>query len=137
MSFEIHTPDQFYVDDYAHHPTAITALYETLQSLYPNQDISVVFQPHLFSRTRDFMTEFAQSLSLFSRVYLLPIYPARELPIAGVSSEVLLAKIESPKKCLVTLETLVETLRKDQPKHLITLGAGDIGLKVNKIKKVL
>ncbi len=137
MSFEIHSSEQLYVDDYAHHPTAIRALYQTVKSLYPSKEISIVFQPHLFSRTRDFMSDFAQSLSLFEKVYLLPIYPAREQPITGVTSEVLLTKITAPFKMIVSKKNLIEIIGKDKPSCLVSLGAGDIGLEVNHIKKAL
>ncbi len=137
MSFEIHSSEQLYVDDYAHHPTAIIALYQTVKSLYPSKEISIVFQPHLFSRTRDFMSDFAQSLSLFEKVYLLPIYPAREQPITGVTSEVLLTKITAPFKMMVSKKNMIEIIGKDKPSCLLSLGAGDIGLEVNHIKKAL
>jgi len=98
---------------------------------------TLVFQPHLFSRTRDFMEEFAASISLFDSVVLLPIYPARELPLEGVNSEVLLEKISATDKVLLKKEQLVEHLKKCPLKVLVTLGAGDIGLEVEPIKKAL
>lgn len=130
------TPNHILIDDYAHHPTEIRAVYETLENAYPGEEKCVVFQPHLFSRTQDFMQDFAAVLQLFDRVILLPIYPARELPIAGVTSSAL-AEIIVP-------ETQVEVVNKDQLQEKIVslsqrikviLGAGDIGLELNALKK--
>ena len=126
-----------FIDDYAHHPTAIKAVFESLKTLYPKELLTVVFQPHLYSRTQDFAAEFASSLSLFNRVYLLDIYPARELPIDGVNSSWLLEKITAPEKALLNKKNLVERIVKINPKILVTLGAGDIGLEVPKIKAAL
>lgn len=132
------TPSHILIDDYAHHPTEIRAVYDTLENAYPEEEKCVVFQPHLFSRTQDFMEDFAAILQLFDRVILLPIYPARELPIAGVTSSAL-AEIISP-------ETQVEVVDKTQlrekidslPQRIkVILGAGDIGLELNVLKKKL
>ena len=132
------TPNHILIDDYAHHPTEIRAVYDTLENAYPGEEKCVVFQPHLYSRTQDFMQEFAAVLQLFDRVILLPIYPARELPIAGVTSSALAEIIVS--------ETQVEVVNKDQLQEKIVslsqrikviLGAGDIGLELNALKKKL
>jgi UDP-N-acetylmuramate--alanine ligase len=98
FSYEINTPDRVYVDDYAHHPTAINAIYQTLRAQYPNKKITAIFQPHLYSRTQDFAHEFAASLSQFDSLFLLDIYPAREQAIEGVTSEWLLGLISSKIK---------------------------------------
>ena len=137
FSYEINTPERVYIDDYAHHPTAINAIVDTLQQQYPQQDIAVVFQPHLYSRTKDFIEAFAESLSRFQTVYLLEIYPARELPIPGVNATWLLDKINAPRKELLTKENLASKLKALNPKILVSLGAGDIGLEVEKIKTAL
>ncbi len=137
FSIECQQADFVFIDDYAHHPTAINAIYEAVNDAFPALEKTLVFQPHLFSRTRDFMEEFAASISLFDSVVLLPIYPARELPIEGVNSEVLLEKIKTKDKVLLKKEQLVEHLKKRSLKVLVTLGAGDIGLEVEPIKNVL
>ncbi|MCH1417708.1 MAG: UDP-N-acetylmuramate--L-alanine ligase [Flavobacteriaceae bacterium] len=132
------TSNHILIDDYAHHPTEIRAVYDTLENAYPEEEKCVVFQPHLFSRTQDFMQDFAAVLQLFDRVILLPIYPARELPIAGMTSSAL-AEIISP-------ETQVEVVDKTQlrekidslPQRIkVILGAGDIGLELNVLKEKL
>ncbi len=137
FSIECMRSDFVFIDDYAHHPTAIRAIYQAVNDAFPTLEKTLVFQPHLFSRTKDFMEEFAASISLFDSVVLLPIYPARELPIEGIDSEVLLDKINTQDKALVLKEQLVEYLKKKPLKILITLGAGDIGLEVKPIKKAL
>ena len=103
--------------------------------MYPNTAKTVIFQPHLFSRTRDFMDDFAKSLSQFDEVILLDIYPARELPIEGITSKVLLEKITANKKTLVSKEELIPLLLEKNPKLLLAVGAGDIGAEVVSIKK--
>src|SRR5690242_16077755 len=103
------------IDDYAHHPTEINAVSQAVHEMYPNKKITAVFQPHLFSRTRDFMDGFASSLSTFENLILLEIYPARELPIDGVNSEVLINKINSPSKVLMKKEYLVSFLTDHPP----------------------
>ena len=114
------------IDDYAHNQTEITAFLTSLRQIYPQRKITTVFQPHLFSRTRDFMLEFSQALALTDELFLLPIYPARELPMPGITSEVLLEKIPLRAKKLSSKETIVRDL-KSAPKDLIVIvGAGDI-----------
>ena len=105
--------------------------------MYPHTPKTIIFQPHLFTRTRDFMDDFAKSLSQFDEVILLDIYPARELPIEGITSEVLLNKITSPKKCLTTKENLIPLLQQKRPKLLLAVGAGDIGAEVPHIKEAM
>jgi UDP-N-acetylmuramate--alanine ligase len=101
FSFQIKTDDLVYIDDYAHHPTEIDAVHQAVSELYPGKKVLAVFQPHLFSRTKDFADEFARSLSQFDEVFLMDIYPARELPMEGVTSEWLLSKVENKNKKLV------------------------------------
>lgn len=129
--------DLVLIDDYAHHPTEIKAVYETLSASFPDDEKCVVFQPHLFSRTQDFMTEFASVLSLFDRVFLLDIYPARELPVDGVDSEALKDLITINNVELITKEELGAKLSETQERIISILGAGDIGAEVSKIKEIL
>lgn len=137
FSYKIKRDDLVYIDDYAHHPTEINAVYEALAEMHPNKRTVAVFQPHLFSRTRDFVDGFAQSLSRFDAVLLLDIYPAREKPIEGVTSQWLLEKINGPDKKRVNKENLIEEIKGYAPEVLVTMGAGDIGLEVEKIKNEL
>lgn len=123
-----------FIDDYAHHPSEINALYQAVSEMYPNIPKTIVFQPHLFTRTRDFMDGFAESLSKFDEVILLDIYPARELPIEGITSEVLLQMIDNQHKTLVSKENLISFLKEKKPKLLLTVGAGDIGAEVERIR---
>ncbi len=139
--FNIHlqTPRFVYIDDYAHHPQEIATAIDAVRKVYADYTLVGVFQPHLFTRTRDFADEFAQTLSTLDEVVLLPIYPAREQPIEGVDSEMILNMITNPNKQLVAKEQLVEWVAKrikqsTQPLALLTLGAGDIDRLVNDIK---
>lgn len=114
------------IDDYAHHPDEIKASLTSIRKLYPDKEIAVVFQPHLFSRTADFMKEFAEALSVVDNVILIPIYPAREEPIPGVTSDALAKLVTSPLKASVTKEGLIPELRKHHFDVLVMMGAGDI-----------
>lgn len=126
--FDIRVRDEkhVYVDDYAHHPEEIKAALTAARKVFPDKELTVVFQPHLFSRTRDFMDGFAESLSIADRVILLDIYPARELPIEGVTSSALFEKITSRDKMLCTKDNLVSTVKDIDPELIMTMGAGDI-----------
>jgi UDP-N-acetylmuramate--alanine ligase len=135
FSYQIKTDDFVYIDDYAHHPTEINAVHQAVRELYPGEKVVAVFQPHLFSRTKDFADDFAKSLSAFDEVILLDIYPARELPMEGVTSSWLMSKMTNPNKSLVLKEDLVSKLIKIDSKILVTIGAGDIGEMVPNIKK--
>ncbi len=126
-----------YIDDYAHHPAEIEATLSAARELYQGRKITVVFQPHLFSRTRDFMDEFAGSLSIADEVFLLPIYPARELPLEGITSEVLLEKLAVESKSVIGKDQLIDKIRVLETDILITMGAGDIDRFVEPIKKVV
>src|SRR5690554_2676586 len=137
FSFKINTEKLVMIDDYAHHPTEIKAVSQAVHEMYPNKKITAVFQPHLFSRTRDFMDEFAESLSTFNNVVLLEIYPARELPINDVNSKMLIKKIKSPFKVLIEKEELVPFLTENTPEVLLIIGAGDIGEMIEDIKLAL
>ncbi len=133
----VHKGSQVYVDDYAHHPSEISAFLRSLRALFPGRHLTVIFQPHLFSRTRDFMEGFAQSLALADRLLLLEIYPARELPIPGITSQVLLERIPLQDKHLVQDSDLIAFLKGLEIDILATVGAGDIDRFVPLIPKLL
>ena len=137
FSYKIDNENIVLIDDYAHHPEEIKQVFKTLKSIYPNEHLLVVFQPHLFSRTRDLLDEFADVLSEFDAVILLDIYPAREEPISGVSSEILLQKIKSNNKYLSKKSDLSDLIKNIGYKVNVTLGAGDIGKEVEHIKNRL
>lgn len=134
FSYRVRRNDFVFIDDYAHHPTEINAVYDAVEEMHPNKKVLAVFQPHLFSRTRDFIDDFAKSLERFDSLLLLDIYPAREKPIEGVTSEWLLQKINNPNKKLIEKSGLIEEIKKQAPDVLVTMGAGDIGLEVVKIE---
>jgi UDP-N-acetylmuramate--alanine ligase len=137
FSFQIKTDNLVYIDDYAHHPTEINAVHQAVTELYPNQKVLAVFQPHLFSRTRDFADDFAKSLSAFDEVLLLDIYPARELQMEGITSEWLLSKMTQKNKKLISKNDLIPALLISEATVYVTIGAGDIGELVPSIKKAL
>ncbi|MCS6822916.1 MAG: UDP-N-acetylmuramate--L-alanine ligase [Cytophagaceae bacterium] len=126
-----------YIDDYAHHPQELSALLTSVKDLYPTKTIVCIFQPHLYTRTRDFYVDFAQSLSLAHIVYLLDIYPAREKPIEGISSQIIYDRIQSSEKYLVHKEELLEKLNVPANAVVLTAGAGDIDTMVEKIRNKL
>ena len=126
-----------FIDDYAHHPEELKACITAVKELYPNKRITGVFQPHLYSRTRDFADGFAESLDLLDECILLDIYPAREVPIEGVSSNMLLQKMKNSNKKLIQKESLIQELKNMKPEVLLTLGAGDIDKLVQPIGKSL
>ena len=141
FNIHIQTPHWVYIDDYAHHPQEIATAIEAVRKIYSDYTLVGVFQPHLYTRTRDFADEFAATLSILDEVVLLPIYPAREEPIPGVESEMLLDKISNPNKHLVPKEQLVEWVanrikQSEQPIAVLTLGAGDIDRLVKDIKNL-
>ena len=133
FSYKIKTENFVLIDDYAHHPTELQAIENSIRELYPNQKVLVIFQPHLFSRTRDFVADFANVLSKFDEVALLDIYPARELPIKGVDSSWLLSKIKNKHKKLVQKNNLVKVIKNSSAKVVVMLGAGDIGVVINEV----
>ena len=114
------------IDDYAHHPGELRASIASVRDLYPGRRLTVIFQPHLYTRTRDFAPGFAEALSLADEVILLPIYPAREEPIPGVSSEMILEQVTSTKKCIYSKENLIKSIKLSNFDVLLTAGAGDI-----------
>ncbi len=137
FSFQIKSKNLVYIDDYAHHPTEINAVHQAVRELYPNQKVLAIFQPHLFSRTKDFADGFAASLSAFDEVLLLDIYPARELPMEGITSEWLLSKMTNPNAKLVSKEALISSILASAATVIVTIGAGDIGELVKSIKEAL
>lgn len=125
-----------YIDDYAHHPEELRACISSVRKLYPERKITGIFQPHLYTRTRDFAQDFALSLSLLDSLILLDIYPAREKPIEGVTSQMLLDLTPIKEKLLLSKEEVLTYLKKHKPDILLTLGAGDIDNLVPKIEEI-
>jgi UDP-N-acetylmuramate--alanine ligase len=126
-----------FIDDYAHHPAELNAAITTVRKLYPEKKITGVFQPHLYSRTKDFSGEFAKALDQLDEAILLNIYPARELPIEGVNSKLIVDQMESVKRILIDKRDLIEEIKNRKIEVLITLGAGDIDTEIEKIREVL
>ncbi len=126
-----------YIDDYAHHPSELKVAIEAAKMLFPNNRITGIFQPHLFSRTNDFVDGFAAELDELDEVILMDIYPARELPMEGVTSKIIFDKMKNPNKVMVTKSTLMDELKNRKVEVLLTLGAGDIDTFVLKIKNWL
>ena len=137
FSYKIKTENLVLIDDYAHHPTEISAVINSVREMYPSKKVLGIFQPHLYSRTRDFANEFAVSLEGFDELILLDIYPARELPIENINSKWLLNKINSTTKQLCTKNNLVQEILKSDAQVIVMIGAGDIGELVNKVKESL
>ena len=137
FEYKLKSKDIVYIDDYAHHPKELEVCIESARELYPNKIITGIFQPHLYSRTRDFLAEFAVSLSALDEVILLDIYPARELPISGISSELLLEKINCNNKKLMKMQEVVPEIENRYIEVLLSMGAGNIDELVQPIKNAL
>ncbi|WCO01161.1 UDP-N-acetylmuramate--L-alanine ligase [Psychroserpens ponticola] len=137
FTYQIKSENLVFIDDYAHHPEEINAVHQAVREMYPNKKVLAIFQPHLFSRTKDFVDDFAKSLSRFDEVILLDIYPARELPLEGVTSEWLLNKINNEHKKLIQKTELIQHIKESSAHVILTIGAGDIGEEVKHIKKAL
>jgi len=137
FEYQIRRENRVFIDDYAHHPTEITACVNSAKELYPEKRIAGIFQPHLYSRTRDFADEFGESLSQLNDLLLMDIYPAREEPIEGVDSQMLLNKVRLVNKKLVDRENLVEEVLRLSPEILLTMGAGDIDRMIKPLKNAL
>ncbi|MGB5418469.1 UDP-N-acetylmuramate--L-alanine ligase [Algibacter sp.] len=135
FTYHIKTDDLVFIDDYAHHPEEINAVHQAVREMYPEKKVLAIFQPHLFSRTRDFADDFAKSLSQFDELILLEIYPAREMPMEGVTSKWLLDKVNNKNKQLVGKSDLLAKIHESSAQVIITIGAGDIGEEVKRIKK--
>ena len=126
FDYRIEREDLVYIDDYAHHPEEIRAIITAVKRLYADKELTVIFQPHLYTRTRDFGPQFAEVLGLADRVVMLDIYPARELPIPGITAQWLLDMIPGDNKVLVPKDSVLEYLQTHRPQVLLTVGAGDI-----------
>jgi|TARA_B110000305_G_scaffold242210_1_gene321279 UDP-N-acetylmuramate--alanine ligase len=136
FSYVLKSP-KILIDDYAHHPKEIKAISDSVYSLYPTKKIMAVFQPHLFSRTKDFMDDFAYELSKFNEIVLMNIYPAREDPIIGIDSKELLNRIDNNKKILLERDDLTDYIIKSESDVIVVMGAGDISKEVEKIKNAI
>jgi len=134
FTYKIKTDDLVLIDDYAHHPTEINAVADAVKELYPQKKVLAIFQPHLFSRTKDFADDFAESLGKFDELILLDIYPARETPIEGITSNWLLNKVNLDKKKTVSKELLIENILESKATVMVMIGAGDIGELVNTVR---
>ena len=132
---QVHSEHRVYIDDYAHHPTEITAFLSSVKALFPDKRITGIFQPHLYSRTRDFVDQFARSLEMLDQLILMEIYPAREEPIPGISSGWLLDRVELDEKVLIKREQLLRVVKERDPQVLVTMGAGDINQFVGPLKE--
>lgn len=133
FDYQIRTNSVVFIDDYAHHPSELKAIIMSVRELYPHKKITAVFQPHLYSRTRDFVDEFAQSLNLLDQLYLLDIYPAREKPIEGVTSQIILDRVTVPAQ-ICSGDDLLTLLDNQKLEVLLTLGAGDINKLVDPLR---
>ncbi|NER18295.1 UDP-N-acetylmuramate--L-alanine ligase [Spongiivirga citrea] len=137
FSYQVNRKERVFIDDYAHHPTEINAAHQAVREMYPDEKVLAIFQPHLFSRTKDFADDFAVSLSKFDELLLLDIYPAREEPIPGITSSWLLSKIKNQRKQLIPKSWLINEVMSSDARIVMTLGAGDIGVEVPKIKEAI
>lgn len=137
FEFVVRNKRVVYIDDYAHHPVEIRSFLKSVKEIFPDRKITCIFQPHLYTRTRDFAHEFGSALSLADEVMLLPIYPAREAPIEGVTAEMLLQTITAPQKELVEKEELISRLEAKKTEVLVTVGAGDIDQFAEPIARLL
>lgn len=137
FEYIVRNEKQIYIDDYAHHPEELRAFLTAVRSLYPTKHLTVVFQPHLFTRTRDFMEGFAEVLSAADTLVLMEIYPARELPIEGVTSSALLDKVTARDKHLKDKEAVLEYIAKQKPELIVSVGAGNIDQLIEPIREIL
>ena len=137
LEVHVNKPGVAYVDDYAHHPAELAAAIASLRDIFPGRKLTGVFQPHLYTRTRDFAPEFAESLSQVDKLILLPIYPAREEPIPGVTSDIILRDVTAPEKVLVEKEDLMKYLENEPVDVLVTFGAGNIDRFIGPIAEML
>lgn len=137
FEYVVKTARNIYIDDYAHHPEELRAFLTSMKKLYPTKKLTVVFQPHLYSRTRDFIDGFAEVLKLADELLLMDIYPARELPIEGVTSGWLLNKVNLEQKQLLSPESVLAFVKENRPELIVTVGAGDIDRLVKPLKQIL
>ena len=137
LEVHVNTPRVSYVDDYAHHPAELASAISSLRDIFPGRKITAIFQPHLYTRTRDFAPDFAKALSAVDKLILLPIYPAREEPIPGVTSDIILSAVNAPEKVLIPKEELMDYLEKEPVDVLVTFGAGNIDRFIGPITDLL
>lgn len=137
FDMQVRNEKHVYIDDYAHHPREIAAALSSIRESYPDRKLTAVFQPHLYTRTRDFADGFAQALSMVDKLILLDIYPARELPIPGVTSEIIFKDVTAPEKVLLRRDEFMDYIKKEEIDLLVTLGAGDIDRFVPEIAEML
>lgn len=137
FEYVVKTADHVYIDDYAHHPEELRACIQAVKSLYPNKKLTAIFQPHLFTRTRDFADGFAEVLSMIDNLIMLEIYPARELPIEGVNSAMILDNLKSTNKQILSKQNAIDYVLHNKPELLLTVGAGDIDTLIQPLKTIL
>jgi UDP-N-acetylmuramate--alanine ligase len=137
FEYIVNNESQIYIDDYAHHPEELRACFDAVRQLYPTKKMTVIFQPHLFTRTRDFADDFARVLSTADELLLLDVYPARELPLEGVNAQFLLDKITLGNKRIVEKNAVIEYIAQEKPELILTVGAGDIDTLIEPIKNTL
>ncbi|WP_316851001.1 UDP-N-acetylmuramate--L-alanine ligase [Pedobacter agri] len=137
FEYIVNNGSQIYIDDYAHHPEELSACFHAVRQLYPDKKLTVIFQPHLFTRTRDFADEFAKVLSTADELLLLEIYPARELPLQGINSTFLLDKITLKNKKVCGKDFVVQYVKDAKPELILTVGAGDIDTIIDPLKNIL
>ena len=137
FTYRLKSEDRILIDDYAHHPAEIVAVHQAVREMHPGKKVLAIFQPHLFSRTKDFAEDFAISLSNFDEVRILDIYPARELPMEGITSKWLLEKIQNPNKKLISKEQIIAEVDASESPVVVMMGAGDIGEEILKLEKHL
>jgi len=137
FEYQVNTSSKIYIDDYAHHPEELRVCFDAVRQLYPDKKLTVVFQPHLFTRTRDFVIDFAQVLSTVDDLILLDIYPARELPLEGVNSQMLLDLVSLDQKEVSTKELVLDRIQEKNPELLVTVGAGDIDTLIQPLKAIM
>ena len=137
FDIRLNIPGLAYIDDYAHHPEEIRAFITSAREYFSGRKITAIFQPHLFTRTRDFAKDFAENLSLLDELILLDIYPAREEPIPGITSEIIFKNVKIKNKIICKKEELINVLKDYSPEILVTMGAGDIDRLVEPIEKWL
>jgi UDP-N-acetylmuramate--alanine ligase len=133
----VNRPGLVYIDDYAHHPAELSSAISSIRGIFPGRKITGIFQPHLFTRTRDFAEEFADALSGVDKLILLDIYPAREEPIPGVTSEIIFKDVTAPEKVLIKKEQLMDYLSEEPLDVLVTFGAGNVDRFIEPITEML
>jgi UDP-N-acetylmuramate--alanine ligase len=137
LDVQLNTPSLSYIDDYAHHPQELSSAVSSIRNIFPERKLTAIFQPHLYTRTRDFAAEFAAALSGVDKLILLDIYPAREEPIPGVTSEIIFDRVTAPEKILLKKEDLMDYLKNEPLDALATLGAGNIDQFIEPITELL